>query len=306
MGNVKNKAEQLRTLKIGNGIQYLLNEAYKIFGNPVLLQDMEYNMIACTENIVTDDPFWSEFTTAGKISRELIELCKNENFHDAVANAPKITFMISEKIKYNRLFGKIFNGDNILIGGAILVALEPFTDDIPELFECFCDIVNKELAESEYYRNYGQEYQEIIINKLIAGNVEDKEIYAAHVESIYMNLKDYLYLAVIDASQCDPAYAKLPDLRDSFRLTRPDFKYSIYDNYIVIIMNFDNAPLEVIKDLPKLNRLFRQNNMYAGVSSCFDNLFELRKYYLEAVEALNNGIKSGGSLRIFTYGEALQ
>lgn len=296
-----NKIEKITSLKIGKGVRYLLNEAYKILGNPILVHDMEYKIIAYTDNIVTDDPIWNEFTITGTVGRDRLEFYKNEKFLDTAANAKKVTFLISDKLKYDRIIGKLFNSDNIQIGLAAIEAHNPFSDDMLEIFECFCNVLNEEFSKSEYYRDYGQKYQEYLINKLINGDIEDKKDYTAHVESVYINLKKYLYLAVADTTQCDPEHIRLSYFRDLFKKTQPSYKYSIYSDYIIIIISSNNEILSVKKDLNKLNKVFGRNNIYAGISSCFENLFELKKYYTEAVRALNYGLKSKGSQRFFQY-----
>lgn len=288
--------EKLKALKTNKGIQYLLNEAYEILGNPIMTHNMEYKVIAYTENIVTDDPIWNEFVTTGTVNYERLEFYKNEEFIDTVANAEKITLLFSDKLKYKRILGKLFNYDNIQVGCAsINESCQPFAEDDLMLYELFCDILNKEIAKSGYFRNYGQEYQEFLINKLIDGSIDDKRLYTAHVESIYINLKNNLYIIVADISKCD----QLKYFRELFKRAEPTFKYSIYMNYIVIIMSSDNEAINVRTDLNKLNRLFKQNNIYAGVSSHFDNLFELQNYYVEALNALSNGLKKGINQQIF-------
>lgn len=288
MSNSISKMEQLKKLKSGKGFQYLLNEASKILQNPIIMHDMDFKLIAYTENVITDDPIWNEFMQTGRASRDLLEFYKNESFLNAVANADRITFLYSDKLKYERILGKLFNCDNIQVGVTSIEAHKPFIEDIQALFSFYCDIVNKEIAKIDYYKNYGQEYQEVLINKLIKGDIEDKAIYTAHVASIYMNLKSQLFIAVIDVTQCDPSYTKLMYFRDLLKHAQPCYKYSIYMNYIIIIISSDNMMLNKNKDLGRLSRFLLQNNMYAGISSCFENLYELQKYYMEAVTALSN------------------
>lgn len=296
------KMEQIKALKNGKGIQYLLNKAYEILENPLLVHDMEYKIIAYTENIVTDDPIWNEFTTTGTISHDRLEFYKNENFLDAAANAERVTFLLSDKLKYARILGKLFSSENIQIGIAAIEAHKPFIDGILELFQCFCDVLNKEITKSEYYRHYGQAYQEILINKLIDGAIEDRQIYPAHVGSLYTGLKDNLFLAVADTSLCSvPANNTLPYFRDLFKHAQSAFKYSIYAHYIVFIISSDDDSLNIKRDLKRLRKLFEENDIYVGISNCFDNLYELQKYYKEAVSALNDGLQNNRSLRIFQY-----
>lgn len=300
MGN--HKLEQMQKLKTGKGIQYLLNKAYQILGNPLLMHDLDFQMMSCTENIITDDPLWSELVTTGRHSEETQRFMRDEGLFDIVANTETIALLTSENLKYERIFGKISNKDSVMVACVDLVACnQPIDDDDPAAFDELCDLLTKEISRSEWYHEYGKIYQETIINRLIGGNVQDKELYCAYVAIIYKGFKDRLHLAVADIARCDQS-ANPVYFRDLFKATQPECKYAIYGNHIVFIISTDDDTLNVNKDLGKLNRLFKKNNIYAGVSSSFDNLYELPKYYQEAVDALNERTASGERQWIFLYG----
>ena len=305
MGNLSNEMENIKTIKRDKGVQYLINEAAKIFDNPILMYDLDYKAIAYTENIVTDDPLWNEFVKIGGYSSESIELFKDECFIDVEANTKTIAILSSDKLKYDRIFGKIYNKNNITVAGVNLVACnKPLDDDVSAIFEAFCKILSKEVSKDGFYQTYGESYQENLIGKLIDGNIEDKRLYPLRMDIIYSGLKNYLYLAVVDVVRCDPEYTKLLYFRDLLRQTQPKFKYAIYSNYIIIIISSNSMKLNIKKDLKKFNGLFEQNNVYAGISSCFENLYEFQKYYIEAVNALNYGLtKDNSSQRICLYDE---
>lgn len=306
--NLPDKSERLKAIESGKGIQYILDEAYRILGNPILMHDMEYKVIAYTEGITTDDPIWNEFVTDGTVSDKTIKLFKEEGFIDAVANTRKITLMISDRLKHERISGKIFVKDNIRVANLVVVACNKRFEigDYP-LIETLCEIVSAELCKSEFYQSYGQTYQEDLLKKLIEGSIEDQRLYMARIENISEGLKDYFYLAVAEGPLCDaPEYAQLAYFRDQFKQVQGEFKYIIYSNYIVIIMSTDAATLNIKRDLKKLNQFFVENNIYAGVSNRFHNLFELRKYYIEAVNALRHGLKMNESQWFFSYDGAGQ
>ena len=293
------KKEQLYAIKTDKGIPHILDEAYRILGNPILTHDMEYKAIAYTENTVTDDPIWNEFETTGMVGYDRLIFYRDECFFELAANAKKITFLLSDKLKYDRIYGKLFTKNDIQIACICMVACyNSFEDGTSKLFEIVCDILNKEFSISEYYQAYGQAYLEALISQIIEESIEDKEIYMS--SSIYIGLKDYIRVAVVDIAQCDPKYTKLACFRDMFKQARPDFKYAIYSNYIVIIMSSDIAPIR-IDDLDKLYGIFEQYNICAGISRCFENLNELPKYYNEAVNVLNHMLKSGSKHRFFLY-----
>lgn len=306
MDNSNNKMARVKALKNGNGVQYLLNEAYEILGNPMLMFDMNYNLLAHIENIVTDDQLWNEIITAGNFSSKSIEFFVREYFLDAVANNGTITFLNSDKLKYNRIVGRVCNSDNIKVANIVIVACnKPFEDDDHVVFEVFCEKVSKEVGKIEFYEKYGKIYQDIIIKNLIDGNISDKRFYSGHVANIYEGLRSNLYLAVVDIARCDPEYTKLMHFKDLFKQTQADFKYFIYSNYVGIIISSSDAKPDVKKLLARFKGLLGENNIYVGVSRCFDNLFELRKYYQEAVDALNHGMKSNSNYRIFLYDEIM-
>lgn len=71
-------------------------------------------------------------------------------------------------------------------------------------------------------------------------------------------------------------------------------------------MSTDDASINVSRDLSKLDRFLKQKKLYAGISNCFENLFELQKYYDNAIHALKNGLISDTNKRIFLYDEVNQ
>jgi len=299
MSELMDMMEQVKALKNGVGIQNILTAAYKILGNPIVMFNTEYNLLSYTE-VVTDDPVWNEIITQGTFSMETQEIFKSEGFIEAMANTKRITYMSSDKLKYDRIVGKVYNKNNVHVANLVTVECDkPFALHDPVVFEAICKLMTREISNSEFYQEYGKIYQETLIKNLIDGNFDDRELYASHVAILYDNLKDNLYLAVVDISQCDPDYAKLVYFRDLFRQMQTEYRYAIYSNYILIIISTNNRILDVNKELNELNLLFEQNKMYAGISGRFENLFELRKYYMEALKALKYVLESKSSQRIF-------
>lgn len=302
---LSNKSERLKAIKTGRGIQYILNMVYELLGNPIAMYDLtEYKLLACAEGIVTDDSFLNELLTQGAFSKNTMDFCKEEFWFDAVANEDMVTFIDSGRLKYNRILGELFNKDNILVAGLVVVACDkPFEDGDLELVKTVCKIISKELGKSEFYENYGQEFRETLMRKLIEGSIQDKGYYAPYVADIYNGLETCLYLAVADITQCDPTYTKLTYFRDLFNREQSECKYFIYSNYIAMIISTNEETFDLKKDLKKLSAIFTENQICVGISSCFDNLFLLRKHYKEAVIALHDGLITNADQGIFLFDE---
>lgn len=304
MSNLMNKIKQINALENGGGMQYLLNEGYKILGNPIYVHDIDYKLLSCTENIITDDPLWNELIITGLHGDDTIELFKNEYFIDAVANAKNIAFLASDKLKYSRIIGKILYRNNFTVACANIVACnKPFQDDDPIIFERLCTKFSLEVSKNEYYQIYGETHQETVIKELIEGCINDKRLYTRCVAELYDGLKNYLYIAIADIAKFDPEHARLAYFKNVFKQTYPMFKYAIYSGYIVIIISSDDIKLNIKEDLKELNKLVEEHNICVGISHCFENMFDAQAYYTEAFKALNYGLNSAGSQRIYFYNE---
>ena len=302
MNNLNDQLKKLHKIKNGQGIQYILDKTYEIVGNPALIFDMDYKLIASPTGAVNDDPIWCEFMAHGKLSHDTVEFFKNESFIDSVANCTQfdeVTYLFSNKLKYDRIFGQLHNQDQLPVADLVMVACKhPFEQDTPMLVKTVCNIISEELSQNEYYQNFGQIYQDNIVKLLIDAAIDDKGIYAGHVSNIERGLKSHIFMIVVDTSQAQHANEGIEYYRNLFKKVQPDYKYSVYADYIVILISSGSAKLSIKRGLNELNELFEQENIFAGISSCFDNLFELHKYYFEAMDALNNGKKAGSGRRI--------
>lgn len=294
------KVEQMKNLKTGNGIQYLLDEGHKILGNPINTFDTDYNLIAYADASV-DDRFWIELTTTGTFCKESQLFFMKECFTDDVANADKLALMKSDKLKYDRILGHIFNGHGLKVGNVLMLECdEAFTQDTVAAFDMLTALLTKEISKDAFYIAYGQAWQSAMIKKLIDGDFEEKALYSPHLQTLYFGFKEQLYLAVVDIGKASEAHGGQEYFVDLFRQKRNDFKYAIYGNDIIMIISTDYKAFNAKRELQGLAEYFEQENLYAGISSCFANLFELRKQYREAVEALN-GLKRNGARHISIY-----
>ena len=301
MISLVDKKEQLAKLK-GKGLQQILNSAYKILGNPIALFDTSYNLLAFTQGIVTDDRLWNELTTLGTFSHEAVDFFNHEHFIASYAESEVVALMQSDKLKYDRTNGKLFDKDNVQLGDICIVACrKPFEENDMELIEFLCEILSVELQNSEFYRNIERVYQESLMDDFIDGNIIDSALVKKKIEELLSELKPNLYIAVVDITQYERTNTHLAYFRDLFRKLQPEYKYYIHLNNIVIIIITDDVMLSVKKDLHKLNEFFAKYNICAGISRRFSDLYELRKHFRQAINALNFGLKSRRKQQFFHY-----
>jgi len=297
-----NKKEQLEKLN-GRGLRYILNNAYIILGNPIVLFDTSYHLLAYTEGIVTDDRLWNELTTLGRFSHETVDFFNTVNFIRSYAESEVVTLLQSEQLKYDRMNGKLFDKDDVQLGDICVVACDkPFETGDAELIELLSEILSTELQNSEFYHKIERVYQESLLNDLIEGNIKDSDIIKNRISVLHDELKPNLYLAVVDTTSYENTNTHLAYFRDLFRSLQPEYKYYIHMNNIVIIISTEYEILSVKKDLDKLNDFFEAYNIFAGISNRFFDLHELQVYFRQAINALNYGLRSRRKQQFFHYG----
>lgn len=304
MREANNKFKQLRALRKNTdmSLQQFINEAYQILGNPIILYDIDWKILACAQGVVTDDPIWNSHINTGTVTydNEATEIFKNEGFIEMMTRPDQVVLLSGEKVRYDRFFGKIYDEGRLPIACVSVIDSDKlFDDDDLMLTETICKMLSKEILKIPYYQNYAQRKLETYINRLIDGDTRDKIYRSVYIDIVYIGLKDNLYIAVADIAQCDPSYSKLTYYRDLFKQTRPAFKYSVYSNYIVFIMSTAEEAFHPQRCFNRLNRIFEENHIKVGISSRFENLFDLKQYYMEAVDALESGLKSNSAQRIF-------
>lgn len=297
---------QVEALKDKRGIQSLLDGAYDILDNPIVMYDTEYRLQAHTR-VVTDDPLLNELVAYKEFGYNSQVFFMEEGFVDAVANTKNVVYLTSDKIKYDRIYGKLYNKHNIHVASLTLVACErPFNDDDLEIFEAICNVISKKLSKSQFYQAYGKLYQETYIKKLIDGEITDKALYAAHIAIVYNSFKYSMRLIVADIGKTNSdEHSKIKYFIEMFKKSQSKFIYAEYSNYILIIMESDNKGFDAKRELGNIYKICEQNNIYCGVSARFDNLYKLRNHYFDALKALNYGLNENLKGWLFLY-EAIE
>jgi len=302
------KLEQVKSLQNGKGIQYLLNSAYKIFNNPIFMIDSNYNMISVTD-VPVDDPNWNELASTGTFSQKTMYLLANEGLIENIANSEKSVILRSDKLKYAKMSGHIFNRDNIRVGLVMMSECNtPFDEESVAAFEALEDKITFEIQDYDYFTMLAMTFHEDKINLLLDGAVNDPLLYNPQAQILYDDFDDYLYVAVVSVERNNTLEnvhrSRLEYFKSMLKTKYQSFKCSVYKDYIVMLMsskynNFYGTPF-----FNTNSGLFEQNSLSMGISGSFENIYELRRYYDQAVAALTNGLERKNGRRIFFHDDA--
>ena len=299
-----NVLEQVKALENGKGIQYLLDSAYKIFSNPVYMVDAYYNLIAFSENPAADD-FWNEVITTGTFHTHSLDIIENEDIVVVISASKKIALVKYDKWEYARMTGHIFNRDNNWVGQTTMHAHIPFDAERTEAFEALTEKISSEIHDYEYFIKLPVKFHNDTINKFLDKTVKKTMASIPQTQVMYYGFGKYLNVAVVSVERNNILegvhQTRLEYFRSLLKTKYKSFKYAIHSGKIVMLMssqdkNFYGAPF-----FAPNNDFFKENGLYIGISNNFENLLETRNYYEQALAALENGMKSSSSQRVFLH-----
>jgi len=298
------KADRVRAVENGNGIQFLINSAYTILNNPIYVIDINYNLLAYT-NVSIDDPNWNEITTMGSFSPETLEKLANEGLIESITNADKTVVLRNDQLKYAKMAGHIFNKDNIEVGIAMMTESNvPFDAESVAAFETLTAKITDEIKTYDYFTMLAMTLHEDKINQLLDGAVKNPILYNPQAQVLYNDFDDYLYVAVVSVERYDileNVYRnRLEYFKSMLKTMFPFYKYSVYCDFIVILMSSKNKKYGGTQFFNVQADLFERNGFFVGTSESFENIYELRIYYDQAVTALTNGIRNKDGRRFFS------
>ena len=298
------KADRIRAVANGNGLQFLLNSAYTILNNPIYVIDINYNLLAYT-NVSIDDPNWNEIITMGSYSPETLDKLANEGLIENITNADKTVVLRNEQLKYAKMAGHFFNRDNIEVGIAMMTECNaPFDAENTAAFETLTEKITDEIRTYDYFTILGMTLHEDKINLLLDGAVNNPILYNPQAQVLYNDFDDYLYVAVVSVDQYDILENvhrnRLEYFKSMLKSMFPFYKYSVYSDFIVILMSSKNKKYGGTPFFNLEAELFKRNGFCVGISDSFENIYELRLYYDQAVTALTNGIRNKDGRRFFT------
>ena len=129
-----------------------------------------------------------------------------------MANADKLVHLRSGKLKYERISGYVFNRDHIKVALIVMVGRNtPIEKEDLACIEKFAEKMSSEIMNDNYLTAFGRAYHGTIINKLLDRviAVENSNVYVPHVQILYDDFSDYLYLAVVGITQSNIRQSRL-------------------------------------------------------------------------------------------------
>ncbi|WP_193708444.1 PucR family transcriptional regulator [Alkalibaculum sporogenes] len=279
-----NKEKLFKCLLEKESMQKIVNLAYEILGNPVVIVDRGCKVLACTD-IKLKNEFWdniiyekryfdSDYTISVKTSKEMHKCL--------MSKTPSICI----KPNYPRNFiSSIFIENKLVASIGLLEICNSFSEKESKILSFMSEILSIEMQKSKYnYINKGLIF-EYFLNDLLEDKIYDDNEIKNRIVYSEINLKKFNYVFTIDTSTYKDNNIDNLIIIDDLSLILNDTISFPYHSYIVTLISIDSYLINnsSFKDLEKY---LKRRKLSGGLSLCFNYLGDMKKYFIQSKKAL--------------------
>ena len=288
----------LQALIDNRDAQELIDIGFEMLGNPIMLIDSNFKVIAYTHNISVEDQNWYLSQKSEYIPFDIF--MKNDNF--AQARKSNHTFKAKEK---NANFETIYSTiqiDNKLT--AYLVApnhIKEICDEDIEIIEFIKSVLTLHFQKSKL-RAMNQMSRSLFID-LLDGRIADNDTIETRCRRLNWILHGNYYILTIRSKVRSDEQA-LEQIGEMVQKIIMGSKYAIYRDVVVVLVTTKK------RDFPESHRIaitevLKKHDLNAGVSNCYNSLKDTGGQFNMSMLAIEFGTKSAPGELLYLYEDYL-
>ncbi|MCR4436369.1 MAG: helix-turn-helix domain-containing protein [Clostridiales bacterium] len=297
------KSEKLLDLLYeGKGLQNIIYKASQILDNPISLDDIGFRQITWGPGDNIDyqkvarvvDMFNSNYTF-------FYEHYRNDRAFEKVHKSRVPVYFAEEANLPAFIVSNIYMDDQIIAYISVLEMSKRFSESDYDLIYLLCNIVSHEMQKSNYYYYSRGTPFESVIHDLLNGKKSITLDFDERVKALNKDLKELKSVFIVEIPKDELDNTMIVYLRDRFQEMISDSRTVIHNNYIVIIYTFDKDHIINLRKMEALNEFLSKNHLYGGISRSFSNIRDLQDYYLQALMAIELGLRMDAGKTIYSY-----
>lgn len=284
------KMSLLEVIASGGNLEKLINTASKLMGNPLIVVDLSYKVLANSPEENITDFLWFDNVKNGYCSYDLIaELRKLEPLLKEVRKSNKPYEVTCDLSPIKKLICKI-KIEGKTIGHILLFECEKqISSKDHDYLMLLRDILAKELDKKQFYRHTKNILSEEILYDILENNITDKAIIKERLANASFIFYKHISVGVIDISKFEvKQYVYMNNWNSHLSNLFPKGISIYYNDHIVLLYHYDNFS-DKENRIGKAKDFLLRNNLKMGISCDFSSLADCNYYYQQAKRSLEIG-----------------
>ena len=288
----------LQALIDNRDVQEIIDIGFELLGNPILVIDNNYKVVAYTHNISVEDPNWYRAEKNDYIAVDVI--MSNDKFTQARKSGHPIRYK-EKNLNFEAIYATILIDNKLAVYLVAPDHLKKFGDDDLEIVELIKNVLTLHFQKSKL-RTMNQMNKSLFID-LLDGRVTDQETIETRYRRLNWVLHGNYYIMTIENSDGSDERT-LEQTGEFLQKIIADSKYAIYRDVVVVLItrkkrDFPNSCLEALMEFLKTH------NLRAGISNCFNSLMNTSEQFNLSLLAVELGTKSAPDKLLYLYEDYL-
>lgn len=289
------------------GIQNIADTAYLLLGNPMIIYDLSFKILAFSQNVHPDCKLLKKVTQDKQMIEQTMTAFFEENVLDLLRKDGASCFfegsgrpILPEKtiIIHSPIFIK-----GMIVGFVVVMRGHVNWDESDlALTDEICKVISIEIRNDNFYRNSKGLLHEHFLVDMLEDVSERRAFVEARIQALGLKMHKNMYIVVIRLEQqIEDDWQFRPILQEIGNIFKNSIS-TIYKEHIVSLIHcsYDEQVLmDTIRE--KLNICLGSSELVAGVSLCFHDPCQIRRHYIQAVDALDIGLSLKKAEKIFLF-----
>ncbi|MGI5989416.1 MAG: helix-turn-helix domain-containing protein [Lachnospiraceae bacterium] len=303
-----------------NGIQAVVDIGEKLLGNPIVISDMGFKIIALSRAL---DPDSEDFS--GRFEKSVVSTLKQSfgsdetisflNHSGRLAAARKSVDPIIVPPELFRKLGKPMVGygciDFCIRIRTIPVAFmsvigvnRPFTEEDRDSTRLIANAAAIALSQVIFFNDEEEEFSyNSLLFDILENHLTDRSVIQMRMRVLNKPIKSQYYIVTITENK-SKSNGESDPLRgihqSSVRLLFPGSLSTRYEGSIVLLAGFDKGESKLPR-LDEFMRFLKSNNLCAGVSENFSAVEKTRVYYDQTIQSIRLGLQLNPNSLLYRY-----
>lgn len=298
-----------------NDVQELLNLSEGAIGNPIVLVDLGFKLLAHTEHIETDDEVYNELVRHGYHTRQNIDRLTHDRQVESIKNLSTIDveFPLPYVTRYQTMT-KTFYMDGIPYAYLRMIcSAKPASRSLEERFALLAESVELYMNSRYSSGQINKNIYEYVLVELIEqrGGDENRLLDRIHLAGLDLEAEYQLAKIVFE----DEQNVSLSYMLEQLLVIFPESRPFLYNDCIIMLMNHEetNRIVQERKEMrfQALREFLGHYGGYCGLSAVFRSPLLVRDAYVQAEVGIDMGRKlrrqsqegdgEGPKVRMFAY-----
>ena len=287
-------------LSFENDLQSAIDYSFTVFGNPIFLFDTNYNLVAATWDAINDLNINDQVVTNKRFSPQDFKMANRQNnIHNKVRKSEIPIKSFNEELGYEQIYCAINTKKDLghIVVSSVNKPFEPLDSELLLILKKYVDL---QLKSDSFVRNAKGFNYEFFLKDLLDKKIASSQGFLSQLNYVKNEFSGNMYCMVIETARSISLVNNL-HIRSVIESRFPFSKSIVYNDQIITIISVKSNQLLSNEYIVEAQRICTENDLYAGLSNCFQNIIDLLEYYSQALRAIELGTYEKNEPNLFLY-----